>query len=522
MGAREDMPIPSWLSRRRYGVPVAVMTDVCVIVEGCYPHVSGGVSSWIDWLLRSQAETSFSVVAVVAGNEARQQKYQFPDNLHHIRWLILQGSPQSRILARRNCAGVGEELGEALTDLIRGGGLQAFRRLIGLVNDHQGGLTLHDLMETPLSLQIIRSMYDALMPHASFLQFYWAWRALFGGLFAVLKAELPPAGCYHAISTGYAGLLAARAAVETGRPALITEHGIYTNERRIEILMADWISDTVEKGLAIDDPRMDLRDLWISTFEAYARIAYEACSVITTLYRDNQELQLAAGAEVSRLKVIANGIDVGAFAALGRPSPADQPTMALIGRVVPIKDIKSFIAAAAAVRVRVPDVRALVIGPTDEDPGYFRECRQLVEELGVGDCVTFTGNRRIVDVLSSIHVVVLTSLSEAQPLVLLEAGAAGIPCVATNVGACREIIEGTSDETAPQIGGFITDLVAPDQVADRVVRLLESDSLRVKLGESLRRRVQQRYASKGAQQHYAALYADVLAMGRKLPLQEAS
>ena len=89
------------------------------------------------------------------------------------------------------------------------------------------------------------------MPHESFLHFFWAWRALFGGLVATLSFPLPPARVYHTVSTGYAGLLAARAAVETGRPALITEHGIYTNERRIEILQADWIVDTVDKGFAI-------------------------------------------------------------------------------------------------------------------------------------------------------------------------------------------------------------------------------------------------------------------------------
>ena len=517
------MPILSLLHRSPKSGGVVPETDICVIVEGCYPHIYGGVSSWIDWLLRSQPDTSFSAVAVVAGSEPRQQRYKFPDNLEHFRWLVLhEGSRRPMLPPRVGSGSVGTELGEALTDLVRGGGMKAFARLIEVVNVRQGGLTLHDLMETPLSLQIIRHMYDELMPHASFLQFYWAWRALFGGLFAVLKADLPPAGGYHAISTGYAGLLAARGAVETGRPALITEHGIYTNERRIEILMADWISDTVEKGLAIDDPRMDLRDLWISTFEAYARVAYEACAAITTLYRDNQELQVAAGAQGHRLRVIANGIDVSTFAGLGRPTQQARPTMALIGRVVPIKDIKSFIAAAAAVRSRIPDLQALVIGPTDEDPAYFRECLKLVEELGVGECVTFTGNRRIVEVLPSIHVVVLTSLSEAQPLVLLEAGAAGIPCVATNVGACREILEGAADEAASEMGGFVTELVAPDQVADRVVRLLESEDLRVAFGEALRRRVQQLYASHGAQQRYASLYADILARSRRESLREAS
>jgi hypothetical protein len=41
-------------------------------------------------------------------------------------------------------------------------------------------------------------------------------------------------------------------------------------------------------GLSINDDRIDLRDVWIRAFNAYARACYDACSAITTLYRDNQ------------------------------------------------------------------------------------------------------------------------------------------------------------------------------------------------------------------------------------------
>ena len=205
-----------------------------------------------------------------------------------------------------------------------------------------------------------------------------------------------------------------------------------------------------------------MRDLWISVFEGYARACYDACTAITTLYSDNQHLQLALGAEARKLRVIPNGIDISRFQGSGCASPDDRPTVALIGRVVPIKDVKTFIAAAATIRQRIANLRVLVMGPTDEDEAYFEECGQLVADFGMSDCVTFTGSVRIADLLPTIHVVVLTSLSEAQPLVLLEAGAAGIPCVATNVGACREIIEGTAgEEVTPEPGGFVTESSHP-------------------------------------------------------------
>lgn len=499
--ARVDMLVPD--------------VDVCLIAEGSYPHVSGGVSSWADWMMRTQQARSFSVVAVVAGDGPRPPRFTFPDNLRHICELDLQGFRNSNVQsARRVDMQLAAELASPLIALIRGGGLREFAVLNEIVNRRDRGLTLRDLAESRFAFDVVRQIYDEIIPHASFLQFYWAYRALFGGLFAVLKFELPPAGIYHSISTGYAGLLAAKATLTERRPAIVTEHGIYTNERRIEILMADWISDSIKKGFALEDERKDLRDVWINVFESYARIAYQASTAITTLYKDNQEQQTALGAEASKLRVIANGIDVGKFGALTGGLPDGRPTVALIGRVVPIKDVKTFIASVAIMKTRVPMLRALVLGPNEEDSAYFDDCVAFVKEMNLSDTLSFTGNVKVTDYFPQIHVVVLSSLSEAQPLVLLEAGAAGIPCVATNVGACREIIEGTYPGDKP--GGFVTDLVSPDQLAEAACRLLASPALRERFGQSLRERVLKHYSSDLSRDRYGALYDAV--GGRPAPV----
>ena len=119
--------------------------------------------------------------------------------------------------------------------------------------------------------------------------------------------------------------------------------------------------------------------------------------------------------------------------------------------MVPIKDIKTYIKAVHTLKQSVPDLRAYVLGPADEDPAYARECRALVEHLQLEETLTFTGKVDVRDYFSEIDVNVLTSLSEAQPLVILETGAAGIPTVATDVGACREMILGASREK-PALG----------------------------------------------------------------------
>lgn len=486
--------------------------DVCIIVEGCYPYVPGGVSSWIDWLIRSQPGTTFSIVALWPRPTTQMPRYALPANVRAFSHVYLQdfgASPRSRLALP---PGV-DQLGAALGRLTTAGGIEALWDVTVRLREIKRYVPLQILFNSPVAWKLVQDMYAAEMPYGSFLHYFWAWRALLGGLFATLESPLPPARVYHTISTGYAGVLAARASLETGRPALLTEHGIYTNERRVELLMADWVADTIDKGHALDDPRFDLRDMWIRAFEAYARTCYEAMSEVVTLYKDNQRLQTSLGADPDKLTVIANGIDIARFAPLPRARDDDRPTMALIGRVVPIKDIQTFVAAARIVRQSVPNVRAWIMGPTDEDEAYVAECRALVDRLGLGETVIFTGAVNIVDYLPQVHVAVLTSLSESQPLVVLEAGAAGVPFVATNAGSCREIIEGRDDEMPPLgPGGIVTDLVAPEQIAAAVASLLLDPARRRAYGDALRRRVGAHYTSAQAAAAYSELYRKLIRM----------
>lgn len=481
--------------------------DVCLIVEGCYPYVPGGVSSWIDWLMRSQPATRFSIVSLWPRPMGLNSRYPAPPNLLSFEHLYLQqfgAKPKSRGRVPPNI----DRLGDSLTRLTTEGGAAALANLIDELRRTRVHLSLEELFNSPGAWQLVQDMYRREMPNGSFLHYFWAWRALLSGLFAVLEHPLPKAHLYHTISTGYAGLLAARARLETGRPSVLTEHGIYTNERRIELLMADWVADTVNKGHSLDDPRFDLRDMWVRAFEAYARTCYDAATDVITLYGDNQGPQRNLGASNDKFAIVANGIDVKKYAHIEPASDASRPTMALIGRVVPIKDVKTYIEAARILAERVPDLRAWVIGPTEEDPEYYGECRRLVAEHGLEKIVEFTGAVNILDFLGQIHVMVLTSMSESQPLVILEAGAAGIPFIATDVGSCREIIEGRADE-APHFGpgGEITHLAASDEIAAAAGRLLTDHVWRRSAGAALKARVAAHYTSEQAAGAYAGLYA---------------
>jgi hypothetical protein len=100
-----------------------------------------------------------------------------------------------------------------------------------------------------------------------------------------------------------------------------------------------------------------------------------------------------------------------------------------VSRLTRLKGIEQFLEAAAALKLRYPDVRFLIVGETSPvDQAYLVELQRLATSLGVIDRVTFTGRRSdIPELLAAADVSVMPSLNEALSNVLLESMAAGAP-----------------------------------------------------------------------------------------------
>src|SRR5205807_9028313 len=146
-------------------------------------------------------------------------------------------------------------------------------------------------------------------------------------------------------------------------------------------------------------------------------------------------------------------------------------------------------------------------GPADEQPDYYEQCKSMVAQLGLSHTLRFTGQVDVTQHFPRIHVNVLTSVSESQPLSVLETGAAGIPTVATNVGACREILLGRRDEH-PSLGagGILTDVASPEQTAAGIAELLRDNGQRERLGFAMQQRVKRYYDLNLVDDAYAHLY----------------
>ena len=295
-------------------------------------------------------------------------------------------------------------------------------------------------------------------------------------------------------------------------PLLVTEHGIYTNERRIELAVAEWLFDSEAGGFDVAARPAELRSIWLNAFQSFSRISYAVADVITTQYRANQSFQRADGAPDDKLRIIPNGIDVAKFAAIPRDDAPRPPTVLMIGRIVPIKDIRTFIIAIALLKDLVPNVLAILIGPEDEDPEYAASCRQLVQQLGAESSIEFLG--RVPDVLkylSAADVLALSSISEAQPMAVLEAAATGLAIVSTDVGSCREIIEGFEGDPVDGRGGIVVEPCNPKAMAEALATILLDDALRSQMAEVMRRRVASYYHKNRVTRLYEELYAELMA-----------
>ena len=378
------------------------------------------------------------------------------------------------------------------------------------------------LLDSKEAWTAMEQAYQRLLPTGPLIDFFWSWRFLVRSVLAVAHTRLPDARLFHAVATGFAGIVGSFARLAANKPLLVTEHGIYTNERRIELAVADWLFDSDSTGFEVATDAVELRTLWIKAFNSFSRIGYDLCDSLTTQYRANQTFQLADGAPQGKLRIIPNGIDVSRYA-LPRNATKRPPTVLMVGRVVPIKDIRTFIMSIALLREMVPDVLAILIGPEDEDPEYAASCRQLVVQLGAESSIQFLG--RVPDVLTyliSADVLALSSISEAQPLAVLEAAATALPIVSTDVGSCREIIEGFDDDPVKGLGGLVVEPCNPKAMADALATILRDDALRASMAEVMRRRVASYYHKNRVTRLYEGLYAEFMTAGAPAAERRAS
>jgi glycosyltransferase involved in cell wall biosynthesis len=272
-------------------------------------------------------------------------------------------------------------------------------------------------------------------------------------LYRVFRSESPDIVHTHTPKAAFLGQLAARLA---GVPLVVnTVHGYYFHDR--------------------------MPPLPQKFYRALERVAARCADLI--LFQSREDLRTAVRDGIGaahKLTYLGNGIDVARFdrnrldktllqrrrAELGlRP---EHRVIGFVGRLTREKGIDELLQAVSLLVADVPNLRLLLVGPDD---GYGEAISNAIAVARIQDRCILTGLRSDVEYLYPLmDVFVLPSHREGVPRALIEASAAGVPSVATNIRGCREIIQ-------DGVSGFLVPVGDVVEIANRVRTLLTDQPL---------------------------------------------
>ncbi|MBN1514352.1 MAG: glycosyltransferase [Phycisphaerae bacterium] len=207
---------------------------------------------------------------------------------------------------------------------------------------------------------------------------------------------------------------------------------------------------------------------------------------------------LPNGVDTDRFRPHSGDVRARARAALGLPQTAF--IAGTTGSLTPVKDHVCFLRGLRQCRDAGTVIHGLVVG----DGPLRADLAERVRQEGMEGFVHFTGRRDDgPQLLAAMDVYVCSSRSEGMSNAVLEAMAAGLPVVATDVGDNGWLLDGGR-------AGVLVPPRAPQPLASAICRLAEDEAVRRALGDAARRCVCGQFTSAGTRQHHVSLYTSVL------------
>ncbi|HOE96259.1 MAG TPA: glycosyltransferase [Candidatus Sumerlaeota bacterium] len=211
-----------------------------------------------------------------------------------------------------------------------------------------------------------------------------------------------------------------------------------------------------------------------------------------------------------RVEVVVNGVDADRFrpptaverAAVRRHwGIADEAiVVGTVGRLAPVKNQHLILQAAARLAAAEPRLRVLLVGEGPCAAGLRAEAHAL----GLGERVIFTGLQRdVAPLLGAMDIFMLPSAHEGLPLGLIEAMACARPVIASRLPGIEEV-DGDS-------GSLVLVQPEPDDLAQALGELIQSEAARSRRGEAARRRVQAAFSVASSARRLASCYRDLRA-----------
>jgi len=237
-----------------------------------------------------------------------------------------------------------------------------------------------------------------------------------------------------------------------------------------------------------------------SRYNLLRRLLAPVIDAYVPVSRDLAEwLHGTVGIPRSRITMVDNGVDLVRYAPPETPRQSAPVWIGTVGRADQIKNHTSLIYSFQLLVERFPatqfDLRLAIIG----DGPLLEPLRELVAARGLRERVWMPGARTdVAELLQGFSLFVLPSLSEATPMVILEAMASGLPVVATRVGGVPQLV-------LEQKTGLLPD-PDPAAFAEAMAIYIRDPSLRQQHGAAGRAHVEARYSIEAMAAAYDALY----------------
>lgn len=458
---------------------------ILLATEGTYPFHQGGVSTWCETLVNKMDMVDFVVYSITA-NPFITQKFGLPEHAQ-MQTVPLWGTeepkehldiPFSKIYLPKKTtteSTVQERFIPLFVELIEEivSEVKDPKRFGHLLVDCYNYFQEHDYkvsFKSEKTWEIYKELILRLAAdkrhrlsepdvYGLVQSLGWVYRFL-----NIVNTPIPDTHLTHSTAAAFCGIPCVIAKIRNKTPFLLTEHGVYLREQYLALSKQPYSSF--------------LTTFLIRFVKSLTTANYAYADQVSPVCHYNTRWESQFGVPVNKIKVIYNGIDPNVFVE-APPKTSDELTVVMVARIDPLKDILTFLQAAARVRHRFSAVKFVIYGSVSV-PEYYEQCLALQAELGLQDAVVFAGHTsNMAAAYQSGDIITLTSISEAFPYSVIEAMMTGKPVVATDVGGVSEALGDTGLLATPR---------QPDEIADAILRLLQNAELRDMLGKEARQR----------------------------------
>ncbi|MCF8034431.1 MAG: glycosyltransferase [Desulfarculaceae bacterium] len=210
-----------------------------------------------------------------------------------------------------------------------------------------------------------------------------------------------------------------------------------------------------------------------------------------------------------KVKVIYNGVDCQGFAASSQGAEVraslgigpETTVFLFVGRISPIKDLPCLLEATARLARSRSGFRVIIAGSGES----LGELQGQARQLGVSDKVSFLGERKdIPDLLSASDALVMSSLNEGISMAILEAMAAGLPVIATDVGGNSELVK-------DQHTGLLVGAKDAAGLAGAMQRAVDDPGRLRQMGQAGQSVCLNQFSLQQMVENYCAVYSDAIA-----------